>query len=401
MEDEEKKYIEHVKIIVAIVITFVFTLCTTIILYYSYLSKKGLIVKKYDSSEEITTYLNEVRTQLEDQYIGEIDDETLKEYAIKGYVSGLGDQYTEYLTQSEYENLTSELSDFVGIGVYLGENKTTKETIILGTVSEDSPAEKAGMKAGDILLEVNSEDVRTKGSQYVSSKVKGEEGTSVNIKVLRGQEELSFDVTRQSIKMYKIKYEMLKNNIGYIDFDSFTDTSDQEFAQAYDELKKQGAKYLIVDLRDNSGGYVTSALNIADLFVEKGKTLLITKNSKDEISKEYAKTDKVIDIPVVVLVNNYSASASEILTGILKDYGIAKIVGTNTYGKGVMQTIISGIYKGALKITTAEYFSPNENKINQIGIKPDVEVELTDEAKEKLTRENDNQLQKAIEVVQE
>ncbi len=401
MEEEDKKYFQNVKIILAILITFVVTLCGTIFIYYSYLSNRSLIVKKYDSSEEISTYLDEVRTKIEDEYIGEIDDEALKEAAIKGYVSGLGDQYTEYLTQSEWENLSSELSDFVGIGVYLTENKNTNETVILGTVSEDTPAAKAGIKAGDIIIEVNLEDVSTKGSDYISSKVKGEEGTKVKIKVKRGEEELTFDIERQSIKMYKIKSEMLENNIGYIDFDSFTDTSDEEFATAYDDLKSKGAKYLIVDLRDNSGGYVTSVLNIADLFVEKGKTLLITKNNKGEIQKEFSKTDKVIDIPVVVLVNNYSASASEILTGILKDYGIAKIVGTNTYGKGVMQTIFPNVYKGALKITTAEYFSPNENKINEVGIKPDVEVQLSEEATENLTRENDNQLQKAIEVVQE
>ena len=144
------------------------------------------------------------------------------------------------------------------------EEKNTGRTIILGTVDNDTPAAKAGLKSGDVILEVNLEDVSTKGSDYVSSKVKGKAGTKVKIKVLRGEEKLEFDVERDNIRVYKIKHEMLDNNIGYIDFDSFTDTCDEEFEEAYKDLKNNGAKSLIVDLRDNTGGYVDSALNIAD-----------------------------------------------------------------------------------------------------------------------------------------
>ena len=243
------------------------------------------------------------------------------------------------------------------------------------------------------------EDVLTKGSEYIASKIKGIEETNVKIKVKRKDKELTFDITREKIKMYKIKYEMLEDNIGYIDFDSFTDTSYDEFKSAYEDLKSKGAKSLIVDLRDNTGGYVDSALNIADLFVDKNKTLLITEDNNNNRDIKYSQNEKVIDVPVVLLVNEYSASASEILTGILKDYKIATVVGTKTYGKGVMQSIFTGTYKGALKLTTAEYFSPNENKINGIGIQPDIEVKLQETDEEKITKENDAQLQKAIETI--
>lgn len=401
MEEDERKYNEKVKIIIAILITFIVTFCLTIFLYYTYLSNQGALIKKYESSEDISDSLDEIRTIIDRVYKGEVNDENLKDAAIKGYVEGLGDEYTEFMTASEWESLDSTLSDYVGIGIYLAEKKDTGETVVLGTVHEDSPAAQAGIQAGDIIKEINLEDVSTKGSEYISSKIKGIEGSTVKIKVLRGEEELVFDIERRSIKMYQIKLEILNENIGYIDFDSFTDTSYEEFKTAYESLVSQGAKSLIVDLRDNTGGYVNSALNIADMFVDEGKTLLITEDKNGNREEEYSKTGKVIDMPVVVLVNEYSASASEILTGILKDYGVAKIVGTKTYGKGVMQSIFTGILNGALKVTTAEYFSPNGNKINKVGIEPDEVVELDISEDELLTRENDNQLQRAIEILSE
>lgn len=401
MEEDERKYNEKVKIIIAILITFIVTFCLTIFLYYTYLSNQGALIKKYESSEDISDSLDEIRTIIDRVYKGEVNDENLKDAAIKGYVEGLGDEYTEFMTASEWESLDSTLSDYVGIGIYLAEKKDTGETVVLGTVHEDSPAAQAGIQAGDIIKEINLEDVSTKGSEYISSKIKGIEGSTVKIKVLRGEEELVFDIERRSIKMYQIKLEILNGNIGYIDFDSFTDTSYEEFKTAYESLVSQGAKSLIVDLRDNTGGYVNSALNIADMFVDEGKTLLITEDKNGNREEEYSKTGKVIDMPVVVLVNEYSASASEILTGILKDYGVAKIVGTKTYGKGVMQSIFTGILNGALKVTTAEYFSPNGNKINKVGIEPDEVVELDISEDELLTRENDNQLQRAIEILSE
>lgn len=401
MEEDERKYNEKVKIIIAILITFIVTFCLTIFLYYTYLSNQGALIKKYESSEDISDSLDEIRTIIDRVYKGEVNDENLKDAAIKGYVEGLGDEYTEFMTASEWESLDSTLSDYVGIGIYLAEKKDTGETVVLGTVHEDSPAAQAGIQAGDIIKEINLEDVSTKGSEYISSKIKGIEGSTVKIKVLRGEEELVFDIERRSIKMYQIKSEILNENIGYIDFDSFTDTSYEEFKTAYESLVSQGAKSLIVDLRDNTGGYVNSALNIADMFVDEGKTLLITEDKNGNREEEYSKTGKVIDMPVVVLVNEYSASASEILTGILKDYGVAKIVGTKTYGKGVMQSIFTGILNGALKVTTAEYFSPNGNKINKVGIEPDEVVELDISEDELLTRENDNQLQRAIEILSE
>lgn len=398
MDEESKRYNEKVKIVLAVLCTIVITSCATVFLYDRYLNKNEMLINSYESSEDVTKSLNELRTILEANYKGELDETSMIECALKGYVEGVGDEYTEFLSQKEFEDLTTNLSDFVGIGVYLAEEKTTKYTVVIDTTNEESPAAQAGIKSGDRIIKVDSEDVSTKGVEYVSSKVKGVEGTKVKVTVLREDEELTFDITRKSIKVHEIKHEMLEGNIGYIDFDSFTAESYQEFRTAYLDLQEKGAKSLIVDLRDNTGGYVDSALNIADLFVEKGKVLLVTEDKDGDRSKNYSKNDKIIDVPVVLLVNGYSASASEILTGILKDYEIAEIIGTNTYGKGVIQNILPNVLNGALKITTNEYFTPKENKIHHVGIQPDIEVELNKEIT-KLTKENDNQLQEAIKIL--
>lgn len=398
MDEENKKYQGKVKIIVTVMVTMIITMCVSIFLYDKYLSSKGLIINSYEGSKDIADSLDELKTILEATYKGNLNDADMKQSALKGYVEGVGDPYTEYMTKKEWEDLQTALTDFVGIGVYLSEMRGTGITVVTGTINEETPAAKAGIKTGDIVKEVNLEDVSTKGVEYVSSKVKGPEGSSVKVKVFRGEEELTFDVVRDAIKVYEIKSEMLENNIGYIDFDSFTDTSDTEFENAYKSLKAKGAKSLIVDLRDNTGGYVQSALNIADLFVGDNQTLLITENKDGERTINYSKQGKSINMPVVVLVNEYSASASEILTGILKDYGVATIVGTRTYGKGVIQNVYPKVLDGALKVTTAEYFTPKENRIHKIGIEPEVEVKL-DKSITTLNRDNDNQLQKAIELL--
>lgn len=403
MENEEKKYMTRVKVIIAVMITFVITFCGTIFVYDKYLSSKGLMINSYKSSDNIVDQINALRTVIEEKYKGEIDDDKLTQAALKGYVEGLGDEYTEFLTSDEWEDLDSSLSEFVGIGVYMSQLKSTNETVIIGTIDDDTPAAKAGIKAGDIIKEINLEDVSTKGSEYISSKIKGTAGSTVKIKVLRGEEELTFDVERAEIKVYKIKHEMLQNNIGYIDFDSFTDTSYNEFKAAYEDLKNNGATSLIVDLRNNTGGYVDSALNIADMFVDSGKALLITEDKNGNRYTQSSKNSKEIDMPVVVLVNEYTASASEILTGILKDYNLATIVGTTTYGKGVIQEVYPDVLGkdigGALKVTVSEYFTPNGNKINKVGIEPDEKVELDDSESTDITKDTDTQLQKAIEIL--
>lgn len=397
MEDsEEKKYNDKVKIIIAVLFSSLITFCITILVYGHYLSSKGLMVNSYESTGNISEDIDLIRTYIDNYYKGDIDENVLREGALKGYVAGLGDEYTEYMDAKEMDSLNSSISNTVGIGAYLLETKDSEYTVIAGTL-EESPAEKAGLKAGDKIKEVNFENVAGKGSEYVSSKIKtGPAGSSVKIKVIREEQEIEFDIERAEIRYYKIKHEMLENNIGYVDFPSFTDTSYSEFKEAYEDLKNNGAKSLIIDLRNNTGGRLDQALEIADLFVESGKTIIVVEDKYGNKIDSKSKADKTIDMPVVVLVNGYTASASEILTCMLKDYEIAKVVGTKTFGKGLIQNVYENVLgkdsKAALKITTAEYYSPNGNKINKVGIEPNEVVENTDE-------DDDKQLQRAIELL--
>ena len=233
-----------------------------------------------------------------------------------------------------------------------------------------------------------------------ATKIKGEEGSKVKVEILRGTETLNFELIRENIKVNPVEGKILQNNIGYIKFSSFDENTSEEFKEKYQELEKQGIKSLIIDLRNNGGGIVSEALKIADYILDKDKVILyeVDKNQNEKIEK--TKTDPIINMPIVVLTNKNTASSSEILAGALKDYGKAKIVGTKTYGKGVIQQVMTLQDGSGLKITAEEYLTPNRTKINKVGIEPDEEVQLSEELKNKLNIEekDDTQLQKAIEM---
>lgn len=237
--------------------------------------------------------------------------------------------------------------------------------------------------------------------EEASNKIKGEAGTKVKLEVLRNGETKEFEITRQKVLISHITTKVFDNNTGYIAISDFDGGCSDEFETKYKKLKEQGITKLIIDIRDNGGGIVDEAIDILDLITEKDSTLLITKDKKQNEDITKAKKKPIINMPIVVLTNGYSASASEILAGALKDNKKAILVGTTTYGKGVIQELHQLSDGSGLKITTNEYFTPNRNAINKIGIKPDIEIDLSDKAKETLDLkdEDDNQLQKAIEVL--
>ena len=234
-----------------------------------------------------------------------------------------------------------------------------------------------------------------------ANNIKGDEGTKVNIEFLRGTETVKYEITREKVKVNQIEGKVLTNNIGYIEFTSFDETTAEDFKAKYDELAKKGIQSLIIDLRNNGGGIVDQALEIADYITPKDSVLLyeVDKNGKETVKK--AKKDPIINMPIVILTNENTASASEILSGALKDLGKAKIVGTKTYGKGVIQQILTLSDGSGLKVTIEEYQTPNRNKIHKIGIEPDEKVELPDTVKNVLSvkEEEDTQLQKAVEML--
>ena len=271
---------------------------------------------------------------------------------------------------------------------------------VLSTI-KNSPAEKAGVQPGDLILTVDGVSYSADDMTTVANKIKGEEGTTVTVEFLREAETIKYDFVREKVKVNQVEGKVLSNNIGYINFTSFDESTANDFKVQYDELKNQGITSLIIDLRNNGGGIVDEALNIADYFTEEDTVLLyeVDKNSKEAVKK--AKNGKTIDMPVIILTNGNTASASEILAGALKDLGIAKTVGTTTYGKGVIQQILSLTDGSGLKITIEEYQTPNRNKINGIGIQPDEEVELPETVNSvtNIEESEDTQLQKAIELL--
>lgn len=396
MDSYEKKQLIYKFVVVLVIVSCAVAVVSASVTYY-FFGASTTLSKSESSSDNITgiaSTLKSFRTLIDQYYIGEIDEEKVLDETIKGYVNGLDDEYSEYMTKDEWEEYQLEaLGNYVGIGIYMSLNKDGYVVVV--SPIDGTPASEAGLKSEDIIVEVDGENMIGLSTSDVSSKIKGEEGTTVGIKILRDSEYIDFEIVRKEIKVYHVQYEMLENNIGYIQLLTFDEGCSEEFKAAYKDLVSQGAQKIIFDLRYNTGGLVDEALSIADMVVPKDKTLLITVDANDNKEITKAEIDNIIDIDMVVLVNEYSASASEILAGALKDNEVATLVGTKTYGKGVIQNVFSLTDGSVLKLTVNEYFTPNETKINKQGIEPDYVVEISEETPEG----EDPQLNKAIEVL--
>lgn len=400
MEYDKKQRIY--KTVMLIILVAIITFIATTIFIYNYLgnNKDTKYVMLPTIDKGVTSEISKVKAIIDKYYMGDIDEQELLDSALVGYVEGLNDEYSEYIPKSEMESFEAETTgNYNGIGIYYG--KTTDNKIVIVSPIKDSPAAKAGLLPGDEILKVDDYEVTSESTLTdLSNIIKGEVGKSVKLKIQRGDQILEFDVPRENIKLHQINTEVLENQIGYMDIYSFDEGTSDQFKDKYNELKEQGIKGLIIDLRNNPGGIVKEATGIADAMLEKGKTILITKDKdgKEEITKS-EEDPIVVDVPIILLTNNNSASAAEILAGALKDNGVAKIIGEKTYGKGVIQNVFTLSSGAGLKITTNEYFTPNNNKINKIGIEPDIEVSLPEDIEDELNIpfEQDTQLKRAIE----
>ena len=376
----------------------------------NYVTRFGVVFGKngdiyadvFKDKAEVDKYktLFEVRDDLITLYDGELDDEVMLEGALKGMVNSLGDPYTVYMNSEEYKNLMSSISgSFKGIGVYIAAKDN--EVVVQSTI-EGGPAEKAGIKSKDVIFSVDGEEIGGDTDKAVAL-MKGEEIKTLDLVILRGEEKLQMSVTRADVKNVCVNGEMLNDEIGYIRLTSFDENAYKDFHAKLEELKKQGMKALVFDLRSNGGGLLTQAAKIASEFIPKDKiiTYTIDKYEKREDVKSIGGSAE--GMPLVVLTDGYTASASEIVTGALRDYKAATIVGTKTYGKGVVQVpfeLKSG--DGGLKVTISKYYTPNGENINKVGINPDYEVELNeDELKDEYTKEKDSQINKALEILNE
>lgn len=410
---EEKKNRIYRTIMIVVLTTFV-TFMLTSFWMYSYLKEDnqtltlsgntGLLKELTSSSNtSIDNYINKIKKTIEDYYLwnNDINEEDLKNSAIKGYVAGLGDEYTEYIPASKMKDYTENITgSFVGVGIYMVADEESDRVLVYYPIP-GSPAEKAGIKSGDLIISVDDVEYTAKDFDRIASFIKGKAGTKVKLIIEREGQRIPYELIREKITTNPITAKMLEGNIGYLKVPSFDEDTAKSFKEKVQELQNQGAQKLIIDLRNNGGGIVDEAVDIADMLLEKGKTIISTVNNKDKKTVTYSKNDPTITMPVIVLVNENSASASEILACSLQDNERAKLVGTKTYGKGIIQTLLSLTDGSGLKITTEQYYTPKETSIHKEGIKPDEEVKLPDTVKSiySIEESEDTQLKKAIEML--
>ena len=334
-------------------------------------------------------------------YLNKIDSDNVEQNIYKGFAKGLNDPYAEYYTQEEYKQLSEEDSgEYEGIGISVAKDTDTGYAEI-ASVFKDQPAYKAGLKTGDLITAVNKKSTVDMELQDVVSEIKNKDNKTVVLTIYRDKQSKDYTIKKSSVQLDTVSYKMKDNKTGYIAVSQFLENTGDQFDDAVTALEKQGMTSLIIDLRDNGGGLLNTCTDMLSRLVEKDKLLVYTKNKEGK--KEEFKSDsaKIVDIPMILLVNGNTASASEIMTGCLKDYGKATVVGTKTYGKGIVQSIMPLPDGSAVKFTIASYYTPNGTNIHKKGIEPDVEVKISDEQWKKAQTDEkaDTQLKKAMEIL--
>ena len=345
----------------------------------------------------------EIYNTIDEYYLNGIDNDKMKDGIYKGMVDSLGDPYTVYYNTEEYKQFTSSSSGtYSGIGVAVSQNVTTGAITIVKTFKKGS-GEKEGMKPGDVIYKVEGKKIEGLELSKVVSMIKGEEGTFVKVTVLRDGKEIEFNLERKKLEVDTVNYRMEDRSgkkIGYISVSEFDEVTASQFKSAISELNKEGMEGLVIDLRDNPGGLLDVTCEMLDRMIKKGLLVYTVDKNGNRVDENATDSDS-FDKPVAILVNGNSASASEVFSGAMKDYDAATLVGTRTFGKGIVQSIVPFGDGTAMKVTVSKYYTPNGVNIHGTGIEPDVVVELSKDATKngKYERKNDNQLDKALDVV--
>lgn len=355
------------------------------------------------TDDKIDKKIKIIDSFIKSEYLNDYDEKKLIENMFKGYVNGLDDPYSTYFDAEEFKQLNEHTSgSFGGIGIQV---HSTEGYIEVVSPIKDTPAFKAGVKTGDKIKAVDDKDVSGKELEVVAKLMRGEPGTKVKITVLRQinskSEIIDFELVREIINVESVFHTMIEGDIGYVAIYGFQERTAEEFMDAVEDLQKNGAKKMVLDLRGNPGGLLNVVVQIADYLLPSGKIMSINYKSKKE-PVVFDSGESLNDIPMVTLINKGSASASEILAGALKDYNRSEIVGVNTFGKGVVQQVFNFPDDGTgMKLTVGEFFTPKGNKIQKVGIAPTIEVNISENVKgigiEYL--KEDKQLQKAIEII--
>lgn len=368
----------------------------------------GLILKPYDN--EITRKVTQINHIIEKNGFYDVDDKVLADFAAAGLTLGVNDKYTNYYSKEQFEHFIDNLTNgsyVIGVVVSVDD----ENRILVQSVIEDSAAQKAGVKAGDIILEVDSVKYSGEQLEEAVSVMRGDDikeiyGTELNLKILRENNEINLKLIREKLDYQSVKSKIINNDIGYLRILAFNSSSKDEnskdtfdeFIEKLDALKENGMSKLIIDLRNNPGGSLEVVNKIADAILPQG--IITYTEDKYGNKVEYKSDENELDMPIVVLVNSNSASASEVLTGALKDFEKATVVGTKTFGKGIVQTVIPFEDGSGMSITTSKYFTPSGVCIHEIGIEPDITIEAPDDFNFSETEiKEDIQLQKAIEFI--
>lgn len=363
------------------------------------------------SSDRVKDKTKEIESIINYYYYFDKDAELQEESYFDGIMAGLDDPYSVYYTPEEYQQLMEDDSgEYVGIGATVQKNVETNEIRIVKPL-KDTPAEKAGLLPGDRVIKIDDYEITADTELEAAVKmIRGEEGTEVVVTVRRDgeTEDREIRITRALVKNITVSYEMLQGNIGYIQVDQFIDNTPDQFIAAVDDLTAQGATSLVFDLRNNPGGLLSAVVKMLDYLIDDNAKvdgadaagdILYTINKDDKMIDKYGCSDNhSVDLPMAIIVNEYSASASEVFTSCMRDYGKATVVGTTSFGKGIVQTVLPLKDGSAIKITIAKYYTPARAEIHKIGIEPDVKAEVTDEQKKmlKIPHKDDAQLQAAV-----
>lgn len=399
-----KGYMKRWKVILLLLVTVIFCLFLG-----NRLTAKGILPmttnkdlkSSFKGIKEINQYkeLFEVREELYRYYDGKIDEEKLVEGAIKGMTMGLGDPYTYYMNKDEFAAFMEQNSgEYMGVGLQVG---VDGDDLVVVQPVEGGPSYTAGVKKGDIIKAVNDTPVSAKEMDKAVSMMKGKEKAEVKLTLEReGTGTIDIKVNRDVVKTINVKGEMIDENVGYIKVKAFEENVANDFKIKLEELQGKGMKGLILDLRGNPGGYMNECVDLVSNFIPKGKVVVSTTDKYGNSEKSLSKGGIAEGTPLVVLIDKESASASEIVAGAVRDYKVGTIVGTTTFGKGIVQMPVKQEDGAALKVTISKYYTPNGENIHGTGIKPDIEVEYPKELKEKeYDRAVDPQFEKAIETI--
>lgn len=360
--------------------------------------------KDHAVNQESVQKAKTIESLIDKYYLDQIDNDELESYLYKGLMAGLGDPYSTYYTAEEYKELTEDTE-----GVYRGIGVTMQKDVSTGAVTvvkcfEGAPGAEAGLQPQDQLVKVNGEDITDKELSEVVKMIKTSESDTVTLTILREGESdyREVEVTLDTVEAPMVEHEMLDDKIGYITINQFAETTASQYETALEDLNNQGMERLIVDVRDNPGGLLTSVCDVLDSMLPE-ELLVYTEDKNGKKSEYNATGTDQFDKPMVVLVNGNSASAAEIFSGALQDYKVAKLVGTTTFGKGIVQQIFNLSDGSAVKMTISKYYTPSGRCIHGTGLEPDIEVDLPDELKNQVSidKSEDTQLQKAIETVKE